>query len=126
MKPLSLTLQRAWLGAVVALPLTSTALAQARPQPLDPSAPVPAVAYRSPLSEYQAYRASEVGAWRDANETVTRIGGWRAYAREAEASTSAPGASRPPSLPAVTAAPPALIAPAAATAPPGPPAHRHR
>jgi hypothetical protein len=126
LKPLSLTLQRAWLGAVVALPLTSTALAQARPHPLDPSAPVPALVYRSSLGEHRSYQASEVGSWRNANETVNRIGGWRAYAREAEAPTSASGVSSPPSQPAATAAPPASMAPAAIAAPPGPPAHRHR
>jgi len=48
-------------------------------------------------SAFTGYRRQAEPApigWRDANDTVTRIGGWRAYAREA-AEPSAPAASTP-------------------------------
>jgi len=38
--------------------------------------------YTSPLSGYRAYDEQPVESWREANERVGRIGGWRAYARE--------------------------------------------
>jgi hypothetical protein len=34
-----------------------------------------------------------VGSWREANDTVNRIGGWRAYAREAKQPQSPPPAT---------------------------------
>jgi hypothetical protein len=44
---------------------------------------VPAARYESPFAGYRRQREEPVGSWRDANDTVGRIGGWRAYAREA-------------------------------------------
>jgi hypothetical protein len=55
-----------------------------RPDPLDARASVPAVEYRSPLSRYQRLGQDKPMPWKDANETVNRIGGWKAYAREAQ------------------------------------------
>lgn len=43
-----------------------------------------ALRYESVFSRYQSYRDEKTGAWREANETVDRIGGWRAYAKEAQ------------------------------------------
>ena len=40
--------------------------------------------YESVFSRYQSYRDEKTGSWREANETVDRIGGWRAYAKEAQ------------------------------------------
>jgi hypothetical protein len=57
--------------------------------PLDAKAPVPAAAYRSPLANYRRWADNPVGSWREANETTLRAGGWRAYAREAEAANAA-------------------------------------
>ena len=64
-----------------------------RPDPTDVRSPIPPVQHRSALAGYR--RQADVPAipWRDANDTVTRIGGWRSYAREAsapEGSASAP------------------------------------
>ena len=78
-----------WCLSSMALALAFVVPAQAqsstapRPDPLDSKASVPAVAYRSALSTYRPYAEQSVGSWREANETVNRIGGWRAYAREA-------------------------------------------
>ena len=55
----------------------------ARPDPLDAKASVPALRYASSLSTYRRGGDDQPVSWRDANDTVTRIGGWRAYAREA-------------------------------------------
>ena len=44
----------------------------------------------SVLAQYQPYAEQAVTSWTDANATVQRIGGWRAYAREIQAPTVAP------------------------------------
>lgn len=49
------------------------------------------VPYRSAFTGYRAYDAGEpMAGWRDANELTGKIGGWRAYAREASGGASAP------------------------------------
>lgn len=40
--------------------------------------------YTSPLADYQPWTDEKVIPWTDANNTVGRIGGWRAYAKEAQ------------------------------------------
>lgn len=53
------------------------------------SATLPAkVVYQSPISGYQPYADQPVQSWREANDRVGRIGGWRAYAKEAAAGKS--------------------------------------
>lgn len=42
-----------------------------------------AVSYQSPLADYQRFTEEKLGAWREANDNVGRIGGWREYAKEA-------------------------------------------
>ncbi len=64
-----------------------------RPDPLDPQASVPAAVHASPLAGYRALGEDRRVPWREANERVNRIGGWRAYAREAQ--QPAPAASAP-------------------------------
>ena len=88
------------------LPLTfalvaSAATAQTHPEPLTP---VPAVKleYRSTLT-YKAYADQPVQSWREANDEVGRIGGWRTYAKEMRAvEPPKAGASAPAVLPAHT------------------------
>lgn len=84
--------------------LASTGSAQTpprtRPDPLDPAARVPAVHAPSSLAGYRRLAEQPVGSWREANETVNRIGGWRAYAREAsQPAAAAPAASAPAAVP---------------------------
>lgn len=50
---------------------------------LDAAADVPALRVRSSFAGYRRLRDESVASWKDANDTVGRIGGWRAYAREA-------------------------------------------
>jgi len=40
--------------------------------------------YRSPFSAYQADKIEEPRSWREVNDRVGSIGGWRVYAREAQ------------------------------------------
>ncbi len=39
--------------------------------------------YTSVLATYQGYTDQTVQSWREANDRVGRIGGWRTYAKEA-------------------------------------------
>ncbi len=41
--------------------------------------------YTSSLSAYQGYADEPVQSWREANDRVERIGGWKAYAKESKA-----------------------------------------
>jgi hypothetical protein len=97
-----------FLGLALAAGLSAGASAHAqgaptptRPDPLNPAAAVPAAAHATALARYRSAADVKVGSWREANDAVTRIGGWRVYAREAaqpEAATApAPAASQPPS-----------------------------
>lgn len=65
-------------------PKAAVATTATKPDPLDPKARVPALRYTSPLTQYRRLADDPPLAWREANDTVTRIGGWRAYAREAQ------------------------------------------
>lgn len=58
--------------------------------------------FESVFDGYQSYRHQSVAPWKESNERVGEVGGWRAYAREAaepEGSEapprSGPDASRP-------------------------------
>jgi len=42
-----------------------------------------ALHYRSVFDQYRGFVEQPVVSWREANDTVERIGGWRAYAAEA-------------------------------------------
>ena len=84
-------------SALLAATLLATLAAQAqpaaktaRPDPLDPKASVPALSYVSSFSQYRLLGDEKPVSWRDANDTVTRIGGWRVYAREAQQADPAP------------------------------------
>lgn len=57
---------------------------QGRADPLDAQARVPAVTHQSPLANYRRLGDDTRVSWREANETVNRIGGWRTYTREAQ------------------------------------------
>jgi hypothetical protein len=86
-----------------------------KPDPSDPLAVVPATTYASPLARFRPAGEIKLGSWQEVNETVTRIGGWRAYAREA--SQPEPPAQPDASRPAPAAAP--SPAPAASGPVPG-------
>ncbi len=54
------------------------------------------VDYVSVLARYQPFAEQALASWPDANATVQRIGGWRAYAKEASANPPATPEIRPP------------------------------
>ena len=76
------------------------------------------LSFRSALHGYQKFTDEKVGSWRDANDNVGRIGGWREYAKEAQggqgqsdhgahgsAAPAAQGASNAPAQDGQTTAP---------------------
>ena len=101
-----------WLPAVLtALTVQAQAAApSSRPDPLDPQARIPTLSYQSSFAAYRRLDDGQLISWRDANDTVSRIGGWRVYAREAQqpdaAAAAAPSASAPAAPPARPAAAP--------------------
>lgn len=72
------------LWAIALIAGTATAApAQTKPADAAPSSTQDALGYHSTFDGYQRFADQQVGPWREANDTVGRIGGWRAYAREA-------------------------------------------
>jgi len=76
-----------------------------RADPLDAGTPVPSVVYHSPLMGYRGMSTETPTPWVEANETVNRIGGWRAYARQAQQPEATPdGAANRTPAPSAPAA----------------------
>ena len=74
------------VAGVIALPATcssSQGVASGAGDPADPNARVPPVRYESAFAGYRRSGEVEVGSWRDSNDRVGRLGGWRTYGREA-------------------------------------------
>lgn len=72
----------------------------ANSDPQDAKASVPPVVYKSSLSTYRVLSDEKVTSWKETNDNVGRIGGWRAYAREAQqpepaGDSAPPGADKP-------------------------------
>lgn len=102
------------LALVAALAFGAPAAAQPA-HPADATATVPPLVHHSALAGYKRLAEPPAADWKAANQTVERIGGWRAYAREANAQAPAASApARPASAPETMRIP---RAPA--------PAHRH-
>ena len=64
-------------------------------------------AYRSAFQGYQPFDEGKLLPWKESNDSVGKIGGWRAYAREAQQDkpqeASAPAAAAPVPAPAASA-----------------------
>lgn len=71
------------LARWLAVPFGLVTLAASAQAPATPPPPAAAVEFRSALEGYQPYSENKMVPWKDANDTVGKIGGWRAYAREA-------------------------------------------
>lgn len=83
-------------AGIVALPgaaQTAASAASKPPDPLDAKAPVPALRYESALASFRRWTDNKPVSWREANDTVARIGGWRTYAREAQPTDAVPPAA---------------------------------
>lgn len=77
---------RARIATLAALLVAGfAAQAQVRPaaNPADAKASVPPVAHSSPFAGYRPHGEAKPAPWREVNDEVGRIGGWKAYAREA-------------------------------------------
>ncbi|MEJ8855902.1 hypothetical protein WKW79_15070 [Variovorax robiniae] len=92
------SLPAAWLAAPLAALAVGTA-AQPAPDPAGapPSASLPApLPYVSAFEGYKPFKEEKPIAWREANETVYRRGGWRAYANESAESKAPEGEPKDP------------------------------
>ena len=92
-------------AVLIALGAAASASAQ---QPGAPAAAASAardLSYRSALEGYQRFSDQKPGSWRDANDNVGRIGGWRAYAKEAQGAGAPQPAAAPPDGAAPASAP---------------------
>ena len=98
-----------WLMPAALLTAISAAMAQTpgttgKADPLDAQASVPRMVHESPLTQYRKHSDEKVISWREANDTVGRIGGWRTYLREARQPdpVTAPSTGKPvePATPA--------------------------
>jgi hypothetical protein len=76
-----------------------TAAAATRADPLDAKASVPALTFRSSFSRYRGLSDDKPVGWREANDAVARIGGWRVYAREAQQPEATPSGTDAPTSP---------------------------
>ena len=75
----------------------------AGPDPADSNTVIPPTIYQSPFTDYRPLGEDKSTPWKDANDTVGKIGGWRAYAREAaEAMKAREAASSGMSKPAAS------------------------
>lgn len=73
----------AFIAPIVGV-VVSPAAAQSNDNPLDPNAEVLPMQYESLLSDFRAFDPDEeMIAWKEANDRVGEIGGWRAYLRNA-------------------------------------------
>jgi len=56
----------------------------------------PVLEYRSVFEGYRPFGEVDPVPWREANDTVLRRGGWRAYARESDSAVEAPSSPSKP------------------------------
>lgn len=75
------------LPALLAMSVSAQTATAPAADPVAQTQPAPAQ-YRSVLENYQPYRENNMVPWKQANDTVGKIGGWRAYAKEAAAGTA--------------------------------------
>lgn len=99
--------------------------------PADATSMVPPTIYQSPFADYRILGEDKNTPWKDANDTVRAIGGWRAYAKESAEAAKKEGSGLKPAQVAPAAMPDSTSpVPAAAPAPvpspaPAPPQHKH-
>ena len=77
------------VAAVSAAMLFPARFAYAAPEPADSQASVASSLYRSPFHDYRPLGEEKLLPWKATNDEVARIGGWRAYAKEASETASA-------------------------------------
>jgi hypothetical protein len=77
---------------VLGLSLTGAAEAQSQNSPKSgPAKAKTTLGFKSTFDQYKPYTDEKVSSWKGANDEVGRIGGWRAYLKEANEPDSVPG-----------------------------------
>lgn len=84
-RPARVLLVGALAGLAAAASAQTTAVDSGSARPVLPTA----LPYHSAIAGYQPYADQPVQSWREANDRVGRIGGWRAYAKEVMTGVSA-------------------------------------
>jgi hypothetical protein len=87
------------VSAFAQVPARNGPLLAATTDPGNPRARVQPLVYVSVFGPYRAFADEPITSWRDANELTERIGGWRAYAREAREAREPEAAPKNPSAP---------------------------
>jgi hypothetical protein len=87
------------LAAVILTPVPALAQLAAPAAASTASAPAPTPRYRSAFEGHARTDDPKAVPWRQANDLVGRIGGWKAYAREAQASPAAGTPASPGAAP---------------------------
>ena len=95
----------------------------AGPDPADANTVNPPTIYQSPFTDYRPLGEDKNTAWKDANDTVGKIGGWRVYAREAADAMKAREAATPDRSKPAASPPLPAKSPTAPTSPTQP--HKH-
>ena len=70
---------------LIAIWSVASMAAHAQPAAVPPTQPASLPAFQSAFEGYQPYTDDQTVDWKAANDTTARIGGWRAYAKEAAA-----------------------------------------
>ena len=83
------------LGLLLAAWGAGSAWSQLPPAAPPAAAASTAAAPRSAFDSYRRHDEPQAVPWRTANDTVGQVGGWRAYAREAQGLPPATAASAP-------------------------------
>ena len=73
----------AWLFPAISLIFYLFSPASGIASPEENSAETSSLHYRSAFTHYQKFSDQPTLSWREANDTVDKIGGWRFYAKEA-------------------------------------------
>ncbi|MEO8385560.1 MAG: hypothetical protein ABI583_09980, partial [Betaproteobacteria bacterium] len=69
------------VAAIFAIALAYPRASNAEADPANATAAVPALKFQSPFKDYRPLGDTKLTPWKDANDEVARIGGWRAYAK---------------------------------------------
>lgn len=85
--------------ALAILIASAASVALAQPAPALTAATLRPFLYQSALEGYQAFSEEKVRPWKEANDNVGKIGGWRAYAKEASAAGESGDAAPQPVKP---------------------------
>lgn len=78
------------LTLAVPLAFAQTNNPPAKPESKGVSEAPTLVEYKSTFTNYRPFVDQPIVSWREANDTVAKIGGWRAYAKESQQSEQPP------------------------------------